>query len=81
MLLLCAGSSHIVSAQTADTDIILDKGIWELRNNMIPDFHYRYDDYLQYAPAAVMVGIVHDISSLSLFSPLFYHAGENYARK
>ena len=57
MLLLCAGSSHIVSAQTADTDIILDKGIWELRNNMIPDFHYRYDDYLQYAPAAVMVGM------------------------
>lgn len=55
MLLACLGNS--VFAQTANTDIVLDKGIWELRNNVIPDFHYRYDDYLQYAPAAVMVGM------------------------
>jgi membrane-associated phospholipid phosphatase len=51
MSLLLLGSSFTVSAQT------LDKGIWELRNNAIPDFHYSYDDYLQYAPAAVMVGM------------------------
>ena len=57
MLLLCMGSAFPVSAQTASTDIALDKGIWELRNNVIPDFHYSYDDYLQYAPAAIMVGM------------------------
>lgn len=57
ILLLCVGSSYVVSAQTVNTEIVLDKGIWELRNNVIPDFHYRYDDYLQYAPAAVMVGM------------------------
>lgn len=55
MLLACLGNS--VFGQTANTDIVLDKGIWELRNNVIPDFNYRYDDYLQYAPAAVMVGM------------------------
>ena len=57
ILMLCVGSSYAVSAQTVNTEIVLDKGIWELRNNVIPDFHYRYDDYLQYAPAAVMVGM------------------------
>ena len=56
MLLLCMASAFSVSAQTASTDIVLEKGIWELRNNVIPDFRYIYDDYLQYAPAAVMVG-------------------------
>ena len=49
-------SAFSVSAQTASTDIVLDKGILELRNNVIPDFRYSYDDYLQYSPAAVMVG-------------------------
>ncbi|MCH5329023.1 MAG: phosphatase PAP2 family protein [Coprobacter sp.] len=28
-----------------------------LRNDYIPHFHYEYDDYLQYAPAAAMVGM------------------------
>lgn len=31
--------------------------IKELRDNSIPSFHSRYDDWLQYAPAAVMVGL------------------------
>ena len=31
--------------------------IKELRDNSIPNFHNRYDDWLQYAPAAVMVGL------------------------
>lgn len=49
MLLLYLGSASSASAQTASTDIALDKGIWELSNNVIPDFHYSYDDYLHFA--------------------------------
>ena len=56
-LVLCISWSISVSAQIAATNIGIDKGIWELRNNVIPDFHYSYDDYLQYAHAAVMVGM------------------------
>lgn len=29
----------------------------ELHDQVIPDFHSRYDDWLQYAPAAVMIGL------------------------
>lgn len=29
----------------------------ELRDNSIPNFHSKYDDWLQYAPAAVMIGL------------------------
>lgn len=29
----------------------------DLRNDYIPSFRYHYDDYLQYAPAAVMLGL------------------------
>ncbi len=34
-----------------------DRGIRHLRNDYIPSFHYHYDDYLQYAPAALMLGV------------------------
>lgn len=29
----------------------------QLRDDYAPNFHYKYDDYLQYAPAAVMLGL------------------------
>ena len=51
MLLACLGNS--VFAQTANTDIVLDKGIWELRNNVIPDFHYRSVTHMQQQTLAV----------------------------
>jgi len=35
----------------------IDTDLHSLRNCVIPDFHYTYDDYLQYAPAAVLVGM------------------------
>ena len=35
----------------------LDHNILDLRNSAIPNFHYKYDDYLQYAPAALMLGL------------------------
>lgn len=34
-----------------------DQYIYALRNNYLPDFAYRYDDYLPYLPIIVMVGL------------------------
>ncbi len=34
-----------------------DTDIAAIRNNAVPDFNYSYDDYLQYSPAAVMLGM------------------------
>ena len=49
-----SGISHAQIApgrQTIDTDLLA------LRNTVVPDFHHSYDDYLQYAPAGLMVGM------------------------
>lgn len=35
----------------------IDTDIHALRNNIMPEFRYHYDDYLQYLPAGVMVGL------------------------
>lgn len=43
-------------AQTA-YGYTIDSDIYTLRNDLIPGFSYHYDDYLQYAPAGVMVGL------------------------
>lgn len=45
-----------VSAQTAPSYNI-DTDILAIRNISIPSFQWHYDDYLQYAPAALMVGM------------------------
>ncbi len=34
-----------------------DADIHAIRNNAMPDFRFKYDDYMQYAPAVVMVGM------------------------
>lgn len=34
-----------------------DTDIRQIRFNSIPDFHHTYDDYLQYSPAALMLGL------------------------
>lgn len=54
-LLLAGGRSAIAQSATPKSNIDID--IWELRNTIIPGYRYHYDDYLQYAPAAVMVGM------------------------
>ena len=54
-LLLAGGRSAIAQSATPKSNI--DTDIWELRNTIIPGYRYHYDDYLQYAPAAVMVGM------------------------
>ena len=35
----------------------LDEDIWAIRNTAMPNFHCIADDYTQYAPAAVMLGL------------------------
>ncbi len=43
-----------VAAADAQTNNF-DSDIYAIRNNAIPDFRFKYDDYMQYAPAGVMV--------------------------
>lgn len=51
-LILCVdGHAQKPDHYSIDTDILA------LRNNMMPGFHHSYDDYLQYAPAGVMLGL------------------------
>lgn len=53
-LLLWSGlSSHgqTITGHNLDTDI------YTLRNDLVPDFRYHYDDWIQYAPVGVMVGL------------------------
>lgn len=35
----------------------IDTDIYTLRNDVIPNFQYHYDDWVQYAPAGVMIGL------------------------
>ncbi len=49
-VLLLAGSAS-AHAQTNN----FDSDIYAIRNNAMPDFRFKYDDYMQYAPAGVMV--------------------------
>lgn len=53
-LLLLAQTS--LQAQTF-TSYSIDTDIYTLRNDIIPGFRYHYDDYLQYLPAGVMIGL------------------------
>lgn len=55
ILVLCGGPK--ASAQYAVEDFIFDTDIYSIRETCIPNFDYSYDDMLQYAPAAVMVGL------------------------
>ncbi len=50
LLTAAAGTVH---AQQNNFDMDINA----VRNNAIPDFNYSYDDYLQYSPAVVMVGM------------------------
>ena len=57
LFVLLLFGSRMALAQSAPPKSSIDTDIWELRNTTIPNFRYHYDDYLQYAPAAVMVGM------------------------
>ena len=51
------GVSGISYAQIAPGRQTIDTDLLALRNTVVPDFHHSYDDYLQYAPAGLMVGL------------------------
>lgn len=53
-LLIVTGKN--ASAQYAVQGFTFDTDIQSIRTACIPDFRYTYDDFLQYAPAAVMAG-------------------------
>lgn len=44
-------------AQVASPNASIDTDILALRNTAIPDFSWHYDDYLQYAPAGLMLAL------------------------
>ena len=60
---LFLSSGHEMEAQIASgnakllQDFHMDRDIYELRHSVMPDFRYIYDDFTQYAPAAVMLGM------------------------
>ena len=53
-LLLSSGEGLVLRAQFRPS---FDTDIQAIRNSVIPGFHYAYDDYLQYAPAGLMIGM------------------------
>ena len=54
--LLCAFSWQ-ADAQYATDSFSFDSDISGIRESIAPDFHYTYDDWLQYGPAALMAGL------------------------
>ena len=50
-------SAATSSAQIATHKQSIDTDIWNLRNELMPAFDYSYDEYLQYAPVGVMLGL------------------------
>ena len=54
ILFLTAGDALSVHAQVRTN---IDRDIHSIRDCIIPDFHYEYDDYLQYLPAGLAVGM------------------------
>ena len=56
VICLLLGCSMSSDAQTV-MDFGIDKDILTLRNDVMPQFRYHYDDWLQYTPAGVMVAL------------------------
>lgn len=54
---LLSGMFNETFAQIAPQRQSIDTDIFALRNSTVPEFQWHYDDYLQYAPAALMAGL------------------------
>jgi hypothetical protein len=54
---LISAFSWRAAAQYATDSFGFDSDISDIRESVAPDFHYTYDDWLQYGPAALMVGL------------------------
>lgn len=55
LFFLIGGGIFSVSAQIIGSKIDWDNDIRAIRLNDIPHFRYKYDDYLQFSPAAAMI--------------------------
>lgn len=53
IIVLLTALDNPLAAQLAS----IDTDIKHIRDNAIPSFRYKYDDYLQYAPAALTIGL------------------------
>lgn len=54
ILFLTGGDAFSINAQVRSN---IDKDIHSIRDGIIPGFHYKYDDYLQYIPAGLVIGM------------------------
>lgn len=54
---LFSAVSSEADAQYATDRFSFDSDIYDIRASIVPDFHYTYDDWLQYGPAALMIGL------------------------
>ena len=54
---LLSAFSLEADAQYATERFSFDSDISDIRESIVPDFRYTYDDWLQYGPAALMVGL------------------------
>ncbi|MBR4977952.1 MAG: phosphatase PAP2 family protein [Bacteroidales bacterium] len=55
LICFCSISSFSISAQNSRPNI--DTDLKTLRNDLYPNLSYEFDDFLQYAPAGVMLGM------------------------
>lgn len=57
---LAAQTINMPAGQTGQASALkssIDTDIRQLRDNAVPGFRYRYDDYIQYSPAVLMAGL------------------------
>ena len=52
-----AADAQIATSMRTLDDFAIDTDIHSLRNAAIPAFHYSFDDYTQFAPAALVLGL------------------------
>lgn len=57
VIFLLPAFSFQADAQYASDRFSFDSDISDIREACVPDFRYTYDDWLQYGPAAVMIGL------------------------
>lgn len=57
LVFLLPAASGEADAQYATDRFSFDSDISDIRESIVPDFHYTYDDWLQYGPAALMIGL------------------------
>ena len=52
-----AADAQIATSMRSLDDFTIDTDIHSLRNAAVPAFHYSFDDYTQFAPAALVLGL------------------------